>query len=362
MPEEKILRLSAFPFIATPTGDPAASFAYLYFKADGKLYKKVGAVETGIEGNPSGVTMPTAATAANELIVSNGANREVKTYTTDGLIKIASGAVTAAVAGTDYVTGDSTNTFTNKTFDANGTGNSISNIETADLAAAAYNDSDNTLGGATPSATTLVSEEMISQFVANSITTADVLRLVGELDASTNPNYPAADNGHAYVITVAGKVGGASGVDVEVGDMIVCKTDGTASGDQATVGSEWFVLQANLSQATTTNVGYTTYATQAETEARTISNKAVTPDTLANFALASEVAAAVAPYSQDFTSMTSLTITAATHGKGANKGRLVQVYEDGTPNTSVEVAVSVADNGDVTIASLVAIDGHVVIM
>jgi len=45
---------------------------------------------------------------------------------------------TLTVTGPDlssYATGSSTTTFTNKTFDANGTGNSISNIETADIAA-----------------------------------------------------------------------------------------------------------------------------------------------------------------------------------------------------------------------------------
>lgn len=53
-----------------------------------------------------------------------------------GLVKntTGTGVLSIGVAGTDYVTGDSTNTFTNKTFDANGTGNSLSNIETADVA------------------------------------------------------------------------------------------------------------------------------------------------------------------------------------------------------------------------------------
>lgn len=41
-------------------------------------------------------------------------------------------AVASAIA--DFITASSTTTFTNKTFDANGTGNSISNLETADFA------------------------------------------------------------------------------------------------------------------------------------------------------------------------------------------------------------------------------------
>lgn len=43
-----------------------------------------------------------------------------------GLLKGDGTAVTAASAGTDYVTGSSTNTFTNKTFDTAGTGNAFS--------------------------------------------------------------------------------------------------------------------------------------------------------------------------------------------------------------------------------------------
>ena len=46
-----------------------------------------------------------------------------------------SGGFSSAVAGTDYSTPSSTDTLTNKTFDANGTGNTISNLEVADLAA-----------------------------------------------------------------------------------------------------------------------------------------------------------------------------------------------------------------------------------
>ena len=72
---------------------------------------------------------------------------------------------------------------------------------------------------------------------------------LGTIDASTNPNYPAADAGHMYVISVAGKIGGASGEAVEVGDMILCLTDSTAAGDQATVGGDWNIVQQNIDGA-----------------------------------------------------------------------------------------------------------------
>lgn len=74
----------------------------------------------------------------------------------------------------------------------------------------------------------------------------DVMVFKGVIDCSANPNYPAADAGNLYKISVAGKIGGASGVDVEAGDTIYCLTDSTASGTQAAVGTAWNIAQANL--------------------------------------------------------------------------------------------------------------------
>lgn len=71
----------------------------------------------------------------------------------------------------------------------------------------------------------------------------------GVIDASTSPNYPAASAGHTYKISVAGKIGGASGTVVEVGDTITCLVDATAAGTQATVGANWIVLQTNIDGA-----------------------------------------------------------------------------------------------------------------
>ena len=69
----------------------------------------------------------------------------------------------------------------------------------------------------------------------------DVLTYKGAIDCSGNPNYPAADTGDTYKISVDGKIGGASGPSVQVGDMIICITT-TGSGDHATVGDKWNVI------------------------------------------------------------------------------------------------------------------------
>ncbi len=79
----------------------------------------------------------------------------------------------------------------------------------------------------------------------------DAMVFKGVIDCSANPNYPAADRGHSYKVSVAGKIGGASGTNVEVGDLLICVTDATASGNQATVGANWSIIQSNIDGAVT---------------------------------------------------------------------------------------------------------------
>jgi len=73
----------------------------------------------------------------------------------------------------------------------------------------------------------------------------DVFEYKGVIDCSTNPNYPAADAGWAWKVSVAGRIGGVNGKVVEAGDTIFCNHDATPAGDEATVGTYWDVVQAN---------------------------------------------------------------------------------------------------------------------
>jgi hypothetical protein len=106
---------------------------------------------------------------------------------------------------------------------------------------------DGTLAG--NSDATIPSEKAIKTYADQLIATANAVVYKGVIDCSASPNYPAADAGWFYLISVAGKIGGASGVNVEVGDMAICTTDGTASGTQAGVGANWNVIQKNLDGA-----------------------------------------------------------------------------------------------------------------
>ena len=85
----------------------------------------------------------------------------------------------------------------------------------------------------------------------------DAFLYKGVINCSASPNYPAADAGHIYIVSVAGKIGGASGAVVVAGDMLLCNTDGTAAGDHATVGSKWNILEKNIDLSNITITGGT---------------------------------------------------------------------------------------------------------
>lgn len=89
----------------------------------------------------------------------------------------------------------------------------------------------------------------VDNAIVSGISTNDAMVFKGAIDCSTNPNYPAADRGWTYKVSVAGKIGGASGPTVEVNDTVICTTDGTSAGTHAVVGSNWVILQTNIVDA-----------------------------------------------------------------------------------------------------------------
>lgn len=105
-------------------------------------------------------------------------------------------------------------------------------------------------GTLTANSDTLIpTQKAVKTYADQLIAAADVMVFKGVINASANPNYPAADAGWTYRISAAGKIGGASGINVEAGDLLLCLTDGTASGNQATVGANWNISQANIDGA-----------------------------------------------------------------------------------------------------------------
>jgi hypothetical protein len=101
--------------------------------------------------------------------------------------------------------------------------------------------------------TTIASSDSIlgafgkTQGQINALATAvnEGIKVPVPIDCSTNPNYPASTKGDSYLVTAAGRIGGASGIIVDVGDKIICLTT-NAGGTQASVGSNFYILESNF--------------------------------------------------------------------------------------------------------------------
>lgn len=108
-------------------------------------------------------------------------------------------------------------------------------------------DTDTTLS--TNSDSRIATQKAIKSYV-DGLTTG-VLLFKGGIAAAANPNYPVAIKGDSYYVTTAGKVGGASGSTVDIGDMVIASAN-NAGGTQAAVGASWLILEHNIIGAATT--------------------------------------------------------------------------------------------------------------
>lgn len=91
--------------------------------------------------------------------------------------------------------------------------------------------------------------------VSNGIATADAMIYRGTIAGGSTGAYgtltPFANNGWTYKVTTAGKIDGKA---VEIGDMLICNTDGTSaatSSNYSTIAANWDVIQANIDGAVT---------------------------------------------------------------------------------------------------------------
>lgn len=103
----------------------------------------------------------------------------------------------------------------------------------------------------------------------------------GTIDCSLDPNYPPATQWDTYVVSVAGKIGGAAGKPVEAGDWVVALAT-NPGGNEAAVGTQWTVIQVNVYQATEVSMGIAELATNAEALAGSDDERIVTPAKLKN--------------------------------------------------------------------------------
>ncbi|HYH67163.1 MAG TPA: hypothetical protein VD866_20875, partial [Urbifossiella sp.] len=126
----------------------------------------------------------------------------------------------------------------------------VSNAATAratlGLGTAAVLDSDTDTTLAADSDLKVATQKAVKAYVDAAV--VGLLDFRGSIACALNPNYPAALKGDAYYVSSAGKVGGASGKSVDIGDVVVASAD-NSGGTEASVGTSWFVLEHNLTGA-----------------------------------------------------------------------------------------------------------------
>lgn len=145
-------------------------------------------------------------------------------------------------------------------------------------------------------------QKAVKTYVDSLIT--GVWQVKGATDCSTNPNYPVAlKAGDAYAVTVAGKIGGAAGITVEVGDVYVSSA-ANAGGTQAAVGASWFILEHNLQGALLTGNALSELAGVAATARTNIGAAA----RLASGQSIGSAATATPTFADDYVKVTALAV------------------------------------------------------
>lgn len=200
--------------------------------------------------------------------------------------------------------------------------------------------------GTVSTAPTLANHIATKGYVDNLV--ASGVNIIGVIDCSTNPDYPAATNvGEAYHVSVAGRIGGGAGPLVEVGDLIVAVAV-NAGGDHATVGSDWIIMQTNTDVATETTAGIIRIGTTPEVTAGTDDTVAVTPAKMAAYVAALITAGKYAADIGDG-SATSIAVAHALNTEDVS----VQI-RDTTTKELVETDIVITDANNVTLSFSVA--------
>jgi hypothetical protein len=194
-----------------PPSTPSTGFGTIYAKTDGKLYFKNDAgTETDLT---AGAGAGSGSVTSVDMSVPTGFAISGNPITTSGTLALAFDtgySLPSNATQASWITASSTDTLTNKTFDANGTGNSLSNVETADIASGSKSGSDTTLVTGTAGTNgNLVSWNADGDAVDSSIVATNVALTDGDTYTGTHDFGGATleiPNAAAPSLSVAGQI------------------------------------------------------------------------------------------------------------------------------------------------------------
>ena len=245
------------PVLTTPQiNDSAADHQYIF--ASGDLTADRTVTLPVLTGNDTFVFEAHTQTLSNKTLDGAISTAGGITYngSTSGTTVLAASATASGTltlpAATDTLVGKATtDTFTNKTFDANGTGNSLSNVEVADLAAAAVvteaeglNSSDND--------TSLPTTAAVKDYVDTAVGAVDVETGLsdGTTSSTLNTSQTLTIQGTASEVEV-----GLSGQTFTVGLPDNVTVAGTLAVNGATLSTDDTTFNLLDTTATTINFG-----------------------------------------------------------------------------------------------------------
>lgn len=242
--------------LTTISGLPISSIANTFMQQQGGAWAKRTPVQVKVDLDLAGSNSgdETAASILTKLLTVDGAGSGLDADTLDGISSAGFVQIARTVNG-HALSADVTVTKGDVGLgNVDNTSDASKPVSTAQAAA----DTAVQVAAAADATTKANAAQSAAQAYADNLVIG-LYDIKGGNDCSANPNYPTALKGDAYVVTVAGKIGGASGTTVDVGDVYVALTD-NAGGTEASVGSSWFHLEHNLVGAALTSATLAQFA------------------------------------------------------------------------------------------------------